>query len=194
MNRWNSLLPTSLEVNGNEYDIRSDYRDIREIMIALNDVELSDTERAEVVLTIFYPELEEMPTSDYQEAINKLMWFIRCGKEEKPDGKKPVKLIDWDKDFPVMVSPINHVLGKEIRAMDYLHWWTYKAAWDEISPDCLFAQVVKIRSKLAKNKPLDKSEKAWYRENRDLVDVAPQYTQQEKEFFALWGGTPKKEE
>lgn len=194
MNRWSSLLPTSLEVNGNEYEIRSDYRDVREIMIALNDVELSDTERAEVVLTIFYPTFDEMPIDDYQEALNKLMWFINCGKEEKQDGKKPVKLIDWDKDFTVMVSPINHVLGKEIRALDYLHWWTYKAAWDEISPDCLFAKVIKIRSKLAKNKPLDTSEKSWYRENRDLIDMTPQYTQQEKDIFALWGGTPKKED
>lgn len=188
MSRRNDLLPMSLTINGIEYEIRSDYRDILEIMIAMQDVELNDEERAEVVLTIFYPELDEMPPMDYREAIEKLLRFINCGRPEKKDGKRPPRLVDWEKDFQYMVSPINKVVGTEIRALDYMHWWTFKAAWNEIDPECTWGQIVKIRSKKAKNKPLDKSEAAWYRENRDLVDFAPNYTDSELDFFAKWGG------
>lgn len=188
MSRFNHLLPKSLEVNGIEYEIRSDYRDILEIMKAIQDPELTGEERAEIVLTIFYPALDEMPIQDYQEAVNKLFWFIRCGRPEKDDKKKPAKLVDWDKDFRYMAAPINKVVGAEIRSLEYMHWWTFKAAWDEIDPDCTWGQIIKIRSKKAKNKPLDKSETAWYRENRDLVDFAPNYTESELDFFAKWGG------
>ena len=191
MNRvQNDLLPKSLEINGRWYEIRSDYRDIREIMIAMMDVELSDNERAEVVLTIFYPGLDEMPHEDYQEAINKLLWFINCGTEEKKDSRKQPILVDWEKDFRYMVSPINKVVGTEIRALDYMHWWTFKAAWDEMDSECLYAQILRIRNKKARNKPLDKREAAWYRENRDLVDIMPKYSESEKELFSLWGGSP----
>lgn len=191
MNRvQNDLLPKSLEINGRWYEIRSDYRDIREIMIAMVDVDLSDNERAEVVLTIFYPGLEKMPPGDYQEAINKLLWFINCGTEEKKDSRKQPILVDWEKDFRYMVSPINKVVGTEIRALDYMHWWTFKAAWDEMDSECLYAQILRIRNKKAKNKPLDKREAVWYRENRDLVDIMPKYSESEKELFSLWGGSP----
>lgn len=188
MSSWNHLLPKSLEINGREYEIRSDYRDILEILTAMQDVELSGEERAEVVLTIFYPELGEMPPTDYQEAIGRLLRFINCGRPEKKDDKKPVRLVDWDKDFQYMVSPINKVIGKEIRSVDYMHWWTFKAAWDEIDPECTWGQIIKIRSKKAKGKPLDKSEAAWYRENREIIDIAPTYTKEELDFFAMWGG------
>ena len=39
---WNQYLPTSVNVSGKEYNIRSDYRAILDICTALNDPELSD--------------------------------------------------------------------------------------------------------------------------------------------------------
>lgn len=192
MSRWNDLLPKFVEIGGAPYDIRSDYRDIREIMIAMNDKELTEAERIEVALTIFYPNASEIPPEHIQEALDRLSWFINCGKPESGQRKKIPKLIDWEKDFSVIVSPINKIIGTEVRALEYLHWWTYKAAWDEIPPDCTWAQVVRIRNKRARNKPLDKSEAQWYRENRDLVEIAPTYTAEELAFLLQYGG--RKEE
>lgn len=190
MNRWNDLLPTELEICGNTYAIRSDYRDAITIMCAITDPDLSDVERAIVAMTILYPQADEIPPEHQQEAVNKAIWFLSGGKpERKTTEKKPLKLIDWEKDFPLMVSPINRITGTEIRAVEYMHWWTFLAAWDEIPPDCLFAQVVKIRRKKATRKPLDKSETAWYRENRELIDLPKKnYTEEELEFYAKWGG------
>lgn len=188
MSAFNDWLPTSIDICGETYAIRSDFRDILEIMKALSDTELSDSERAGVVLFIFYPDIAEMNPTLYQEAIEKCMWFITCGRPERKKEKRRKRLIDWDKDFPLMVAPLNRIVGKEIRALEYLHWWTFKAAWDEISPDCLWAQVLKIRNKKAIGKPLDKGEQVWYRENRDLVDLKESYTDSELDFFAKWSG------
>ena len=46
-------LPTAVEVNGTEYQIRSDYRDILTIIEALSDAELSEEEKAEAMLMSF---------------------------------------------------------------------------------------------------------------------------------------------
>lgn len=167
---WNDLLPKSLEINGREYEIRSDYRAMLDIMIACDDPELDDYERADAVLTIFYPAFSEMPPEDYQEAINKCFWFMNGGKEGKKETKRKPRLVDWEKDFPLIVAPVNRIVGQEIRAVEYMHWWTFLAAFNEVG-ECLWQQVVKIRSYKAKGKPLDKSDKAWYNENKDLVDL-----------------------
>ena len=48
-------LPTAVEINGTEYQIRSDYRDILTIIEALSDAELSEEEKAEAMRTLYLP-------------------------------------------------------------------------------------------------------------------------------------------
>ena len=76
-------LPTAVEVNGTEYQIRSDYRDILTIIEALSDAELSEEEKGEAMLDIFYPDFAEMPQSDYEAAIMQCVKFINCGEEQR---------------------------------------------------------------------------------------------------------------
>lgn len=179
-------LPTSVEVYGTSYEIRSDYRAILDICAAISDAELNDQDKATVVLEIFYPGLEEMPSEHYQEAIRQCFWFISCGDEEK--GRKNPKLMDWEKDFKYIVAPINRVCGQEIRAVPYMHWWTFISAYYEIGGDCTFSQIVRVREKLAKGKKLDKSDAEWYRQHRDIVDLQPVYTVQDNAELSKWLG------
>ncbi len=178
-------LPKSVEVGGCVYEIRSDYRAVLDICAALSDPELSDDERGLVTLTIFYPGFPNMPPEQYQEAIRACFWFINCGTEENSRQKSP-RLVDWAQDFPYIVAPVNRVCGQEIRAAPYMHWWTFLSYYYEIGGDCTFAQIVHIRDKLARGKPLDKSERAWYRQNRNLVDFQRKYTQAEDALVKAW--------
>lgn len=187
-------LPTSVEIGGVAYEIRSDYRAVLDILTALSDPELSDSDRAEAILDIFYfrPTYLDMPQSDYDEAIRKFIWFVNCGNEEKGEKKQP-KLMDWEQDFPYIVAPVNRVLGLDVRSVPYdfenntggLHWWTFMSAYQEIG-DCLFAQIVSVRRKLAKGKKLDKSEQEFYRNNRQLVDFKRKYTERENDILSMW--------
>lgn len=179
-------LPTSVEVGGKEYTIRSDYRAILDICIALNDVDLSDQERAAVALDIFYPDFPDIPQADYQEAIDKCFWFIDKGSNDGDKDRKAPRLVDWEQDFQLIVSPVNRVIGQEIRAVKYMHWWTFLSAYMEIGGDCTFSQVVGIRDKLAKHKKLDKSEREWLRRNQNLVIIKTRYTQAEDDFIKQW--------
>lgn len=182
----NYELPTSLIVGGEEYAIRSDYRAVLDIFAALNDADLSDEEKALAVLIILYEDYETIRREYWQEAVEQAMWFVNGGKSETKSAKKSPQLVSWEQDFAFIVAPINRVMGQEIRALDYLHWWSFISAYYEIG-DCLFAQIVSIRDKKAHGKKLDKAEQEWYRKNREIVDIKRQYTQAEKDALEKLG-------
>ncbi len=183
MSGW--ALPTSVELGGVEYSIRSDYRDVLNICAALSDPALDGQEQAYVLLDSFYPGFAGMPPELYQEAIQQCFWFINGG--ETDSGKKSPKLVDWEQDFRHIIAPVNRVAGREVRAVEYMHWWTFLSYFNEIG-DCLFAQIVRIRDRKARGKSLDKSDREWYRQNRDLVDFKSHYSDAEEELLKQWGG------
>lgn len=189
-------LPTSVEVGGEERPIRSDFRAALDCIQIVADPELDDDERTLLLLEVFYASWEEqvgeetvehgwmdIDTRDYQEAVDRALWFIGGGKEAAR-ARKP-KLMDWEQDFPIIAAPVNRVLGFECREVPYLHWWTFLAAYNEIG-DCLFANVVSIRKKRAQGKKLDKADQAFARENSDLVNFRVKATAAEEAVFEEW--------
>ena len=95
--------------------------------------------------------------------------------------------MDWAFDFPRIVAPVNRVMGRDIRSLEYLHWWSFLSAYMEIG-DCLFSQIVAIRSKKAKHQKLDKSDQAFYKANRQIIDLKNTYSQAEQALMQQWSG------
>lgn len=189
-------LPKWLEVGGEMLDVRYDFRVILDIFEALNDVELSDEERALAVLQMFYIDFDRI--TNYEEAVKKLFWFINGGHEEEGEQKKQKQLVNWEQDFQYIIAPVNRVLGKELRSVEYdvennaggVHWWTFLSGYTEVG-DCFFAQVVRIREKKSKGKQLDKSDREFYRKNRDIIDIKTHYTEAENSLVKMWAGGEK---
>lgn len=184
-------LPTTVEVGGTEYEIRTDFRVILDIFEMLNDPELSGADRAEGILRMFYVTPEMIPPQYQQEAVDRFTWFQNGG--QVVEQKTGPKLVDWVQDYQMIIPPINSSFGRDIREVPYdsknntggVHWWTFLGAYSNIG-DCTFAQVVRIRDKKAKGKTLDKEEQAWYRRNRALVDIKARYTQAEDDVISQW--------
>jgi len=177
--------PTSLEVGGETWAIRSDFRAILDVMEVLVDDTITDEERAFVALSIFYIDYQDMPNEFMREAVERMMWFIRGGQDEQSDGGP--RLMDWDQDFHLIAPPVNRVLGYECRACEYLHWWTFLGAYMEIG-ECYFQQVVGIRSKKARGKKLDKSDQDFYRRHRRDIDLKRNMSAGEEELVRRWMG------
>ena len=176
-------LPTTAEICGKKYEIRSDYRAALDILTCLTDPELTPEERTIVALDIFYPDMTSIPENALQAAIDYMVWFLNCGDEG--DNRKRPKLMDWEQDFQYIVAPINRVIGQEVRAMPYLHFWTFISAYYELG-DCMFAQIVRIRNLKAKGKKLDKADQEFYRENRRLIDIKQKYTEADDLAISKW--------
>lgn len=173
-------LPTTINIDGTEYAIRSDYRVILDIITMLNDESLTAAERAEDAIIMLY---EDIP-QNAEEALKQCFRFIDMGRAS---SKKAPRLMDWEKDFPYIVAPVNRVLGYECRSVEYLHWWTFISAYMEMN-ECVMSQIVNIRSKIAKGKKLEKYEREWLRQNRDIVNLPQKYTAEDEEMLKKWTG------
>lgn len=184
-------LPTSLNIRGVDYSIRSDFRAILDVLIALGDKELDDSEKAIVLIQIVYVDWESIPHDCLQEAIEKAIKFINC--DCKDDKKPKPQLVDWEQDANLIIPAINKVAHMEIRAVEYLHWWTFFSYYMEIG-ESLFASVVSIRQKNAKGKKLEKHEQEFYKENKSLIDFNKSKirSKEEKEMLRDYFGYGKK--
>lgn len=179
---WNDGLPEALTVGGEGRAIRTDYRAALDCFLALTDPELDNYNRAMEVLDILF--IDELPSEHWQEALEQAFWYLRGGEEEHGDKKSP-QLVSWTQDFNMIASPVSKIVGTDIRGLNHLHWWSFLSAYMAIG-DCLFAQVVAIRDKKARGKKLDKTDREFYRRNREIIDIKKPLTDAEEEILKEW--------
>ena len=137
-------LPVHAVIGGICYPLHADYRDVLEILV-----------------DVYGDRFEyegEIPEKDQQEATAYLAWFVRGGTEE--ETQPGAKLLDWEQDAPLIAADINKAAGQEIRAMAFLHWWTFLAWFHGIGQGQLSA-VVTILDKLHRGKKLESWEKEY---------------------------------
>ena len=171
MDLWQ--LPVQVNFQGTPYHLHTDYRDILEIFSYLEDPDLPETVRWRIAMALFYE--EPVRPEHYQAALIYLNDFLSCGQEEKPGPR----LMDWEQDAQAILAGVNRVAGQEIRSLPYLHWWTF-LGWFHGIGEGRFASVVALRKKLRRGQALEPWEKTFYRENRPVVDMPRQYSQQEQ--------------
>ena len=183
-------LPSTVTISGIEYPVRTDFRTILEIFVMLDDPDLTDADKTEALLRMFYVRSEASPEGNRPEdptaALQAFTDFVDPRQAAKTPATHSTRLIDWQQDFDLMVAPINHILGFECRAADYLHWRTFLAAYLEIPPESVFARVLRIREKLRTGKKLEKYERTWYNKNRDLVHLRPKFSKAEEAILSEW--------
>lgn len=172
-------LPYSLCVSGIYYDIRTDFRDILNILCAFNDPDLENEEKIFVCLTILYTDFENIPKNYYPEAYKQAMSFIDNGNTEQKKGKQSPRIMDWEQDASLLFPAINKVAGLEVRSVRYMHWWTFLGYFMEIQ-EGVFSTILSMRSKKARGKALEKHEKEYWDANKDICVLRPKLTAEEQ--------------
>lgn len=165
-------LPTSIITeNGEEYNIRNngDYRMVLDCLGVLDDEQLKPLERIYASLIIFYDDFNDIDNVQehqdvVEELLEKMFAFFNLNEEVDKSQKEKPKLVDWKEDSALIISAINSVAGKEVRAEEYVHWWTFIGYYMAIG-ECSLTTVVSIRNKIYKNKKLEKHEKEFRAEN-----------------------------
>jgi len=169
-------LPTSVTTkDGRIFHVTNngDFRVVLECFTACNDMELeSEDEQVLASLLIFYNEFmdfDDVAALDRDTTVELVQFmfnFFNCGQPEERVGatKNHRKLIDWDQDEMLIASAINNVAHTEIRALDYLHWWTFMGYYLAIGESVL-STVVSIRNKIMSGKKLEDYEKEFKRDN-----------------------------
>lgn len=177
-------LPTAVTIDGEEYNIRNrcDYRVVLDVIEALSDAELEMEDRLRCALFIFYEDISKC--TDISVAIKEMFKIINNGQEDEQKQEEKPRLMDWKHDFSSIAPPISRVLGYEVRMPDrFTHWYTWLGAYMEIG-ECFFSTVVSIREKRQKGKALEKWEQDFYRQNKKIVDLPQNLTEEEKEWLS----------
>jgi hypothetical protein len=171
-------LPQELEVGGKLLPIRTDFRDVLNLFPMFDDPELTELEKSYVACRNLYK--CEISPEDFDEAVDKIYWFIDGGDIPK-DDPAPVRIIDWQKDERTIMPAISKTVGvPDVRSLPYMHWFTFLGAFGEMG-EGLFSTVLNLRRKIADGEKLDEWERKWIQKNKDLVVI---HTKEEEEAIA----------
>lgn len=168
------VLPTTLEVEGKQYQINSDFRVALLIFQAYSDPDLTDYEKVLVCLKCLYK--EKPPNQEL--ALERAVWFLDGGDMPKAE-QAPKKIMDWEHDQSIIFPAVNKVAGFETRTSEYLHWWSFLGLFNEIG-EGLYSQVMNIRSKQAKGEKLEKHERNFYIQHKQLIEIPKKLTPEEQ--------------
>lgn len=179
-------LPETLTVGGEEYPIRTDYRNVLQVFEAFQDPELTQEEKWIVAIYLLIEDFScaddvlqaAQDGFDLDEAMKQISWFISAGQPEKEVLELPT--YNWKQDEQIIFSAVNKVAGRETRELEYLHWWTFLGYFNEVG-EGTFSFIVGIRHKLNKGKKLEKHEKEFLSHNKELVLMKKPLTKEEQE-------------
>jgi len=181
MNILTSTLPTKIKVNNRIYDINYDFRTVINILLAFENQELTNEEKLYIMVTNLYK--DDIPEENMEEAINKAIKFIDCGKDYS-NKKTKTRVYSFNKDAGYIFTGINSTHHIDIDEKPDLHWWKFMDFFMDMSNECMFGELVYYRTRKAEGK-LTKEEKKQYDKIKDLVDLETVHTQSEakKQFF-----------
>ena len=179
-------LPEALIIDGVDYQIRTDCRNVLQLFEVFQDPNLTPEDMWIVAAYLMFKcftciddvVIAARDGFNMEEAIKQIQWFISAGSPEKKVLEKPT--YSWKQDEQMIFSAVNRVAGKETRELRYLHWWTFLGYFNEIG-ECSFSYVVGIRHKLNQHKKLEKHEKEFVARNKELVKMRPPKTEAELE-------------
>lgn len=179
-------LPEAFTVGEENYQIRTDYRNILQVFEAFQDPELTQEEKWIVAIYLLFESFSNADDVlqatqdgfDLGEAMKQISWFISAGQPEKQVLEQPT--YNWTQDEQIIFSAVNKVAGRETRELEYLHWWTFLGYFNEVG-EGTFSFIVGIRHKLNKGKKLEKHEKEFLSHNKELVLMKKPLTKEEQE-------------
>lgn len=182
MNILSDRLPKRIKVNNHIYDINYDYKTIINILLAFEDTELTYEEQMYIMLHNLYK--EEIPEEDTEEACKQAIKFIDIGNTEKSNRVNNNRIYSFEKDATYIFSGINQTHHIDLEEKSDLHWWKFMSLFMDMSPDCMFGELIYYRKRKLEGK-LTKEEKANYEKIKDIVDLdyVRQPSEARKKFF-----------
>lgn len=181
------LLPTAVELGGEEVALNTDFRDCLRVILAFEDPALTDVEKQAVLLDNLYPD----PPSDVAEAFEMGIRFLDNGGDGSPgDEGDALRLYSFEQDAALIFAAFRQTHGIDLESVEYLHWWKFLALFMDLGSDTTFCTLVALRKRI-KTGRATKEEQRLYREMRDVADLCEPDTrtaveiEQEAEFLRL---------
>lgn len=180
MNLLIDLVPNTVNIDGEEYKINSDFRYSILFELLMQDKTLSDKEKTVNALSLYY----SVCPKNINEAINQMLWFYRGGKDielskGKGKGKSDIQIYSFEHDDDYIYAAFMDQYRIDLQDIEYLHWWKFKAMFKSLREDNEIVKIMGYRS-VDLSKIKDKEEKAYYRKMKELHKIPVSQSEKEK--------------
>lgn len=179
MNLLIDLVQTTVEIEGVEYEINSDFRTSILFELMMQDSTIGEKEKILMALELYYPEIPK----NINEAIDKILWFYRCGKNitsQKGTGKdREATIYSFEYDDDYIYSAFLDQYGVDLQDIEYLHWWKFKAMFKSLKEDNMIVKIMGYRN-IDLSKIKDKEQKDYYKKMQKLYEIPVSKNEKEK--------------
>lgn len=186
MNILIDQLPTSVEIDGQKFEVYSDFRNMILFELLMQDDDFTDQEKLEQALLLFYP----VAPNNVLKGLDTLMWFYKQGKEEeqknKKAGKKPKEnkrseqVYSFEYDSLYIYAAFLSQYKIDLQDIPYLHWWKFKALFASLKEDNQIVQIMQYRAVEITSK-MSSEQQRFYRKMKQLYRLPDNRTQTQKE-------------
>ncbi|WP_461197385.1 bacteriophage Gp15 family protein [Clostridioides difficile] len=171
MNMLVDILPESVEIDGKEYKINTDFRISILFEMLIQDNSISDEEKGENALLLYYPVIPANTTM----AIDKIIWFYSCGKKENNvddgyqggAGSSKSQIYSYDYDDEYIYSAFLGQYGIDLQDIEKLHWWKFKALFKSLKEDTEIVKIMGYRA-MDISGDMPKAQKDFYRKMKKI--------------------------
>lgn len=162
------ILPETVDIDGIEYRINSDFRISILFELLMQDDELGKRQKLVQGLQLYYPEIPHNVTM----AVDKMIWFYRCGKETGNGGHgsgsgraKQIYSFEYDDDY--IYAAFLEQYGIDLQDIEELHWWKFRALFRGLSEDTEFVKIMGYRS-VKITSEMSKGQREFYKKMQSI--------------------------
>lgn len=178
MNMLIDLLPDSVEIDGKAYAINTDFRISIMFELLMQDDELDDAEKTMQALKLYYPVIPP----NKAKAVEKIIWFYRCGKESQNDtetgGKKQKPVYSFDYDDGYIYEAFLQQYNIDLQDIEDFHWWKFRSLFKGLSDDTEFVKIMGYRSVKITSK-MSKEQKQFYKKMQSIHALPVSHKEEE---------------
>ena len=179
MNLLIDELPVSVNIAGTEYPVNTNFRNMILIGQLVNDSAYSQNERVGLMLNLFY----KQAPPDIAAAIGELVSFYKGYRPDPPVSKVKntgaPEAYSYDRDDWLIYSAFRKSWDINLQTIEYLHWFEFRALFDDLDETCLFVKVMQYRA-VDLSAIKDKEQKAFYRKMKRIYALPLDEHEQER--------------
>ncbi len=184
---YNLILDKLPNFTPNGFKIRTDFRESIKFELLMQDEKINETDKVKLALNLYFYDIDIKNTEQLKKAINDMLWFYKCGKEEqeektsqKASGGYTKRIYSYEFDAEYIFSAFMEQYKIDLNK-EHLHWWKFKSLFNSLNEEVLFSKIMSYRA-IDLSKIKDKDMKKYYKKMKRLYALPDMRTEEEKEY------------
>lgn len=165
-------------------EFNTDFRTSMLFEMLMQDRNIRKKNKIIQAIKLYYPDVRQI--TDYEKAVEDILWFYRCGKELANSNNnvstenKSKQVYSYEFDDNYIYSAFLQQYNVDLQDIEYLHWWKFRAMFDGLSKDTKIVEIMGYRA-IDLRTIKDKEEKKRIKKLKELYKLPDMRTREQKE-------------